>query len=179
MFLCLGWCLDAPCLYAPICSYAPFVHMPQGVYTPPYAPYSSASVCSQRLCMLWGVVRGSPCVRTLPLHHPCMGVPPLHWHPPHSVVASLCIGMFWGYQYVLWAFSLLLRGLGLFPPSVGGFGGISIWDVHMLIHVYFCSALCLTFLLWLRLLLLCLQWYLLACHQSHQWQWVLPWQGFQ
>ena len=114
--------------------------MPQWC-TPTYAPpYSCASVYSWRFGMLWGVVRAPFYVKTLPLHHPYWGASP-SFAPPHSVVGSLCIGMFRGYQYVMWAFSLLLRGLGVFPISWGW--GISNWDVHMLILVHFCSALCL------------------------------------
>ena len=44
-------------------------------------------------------------------------------------------------------FSLQLGGLGVFPISGGSGGHISTCDVHMLILVHFCSALCLTFLL--------------------------------
>ena len=72
----------------------------------------------------------------------------------------------------------LIWGFGGVPPSLGGFGGISTWHVNMLILVQFCSSLCLMFVLQLLLLLLQLQWFLLACHQFHQWQWLLPWWGF-
>ena len=51
-----------------------------------------------------------------------MGVPPLHWHPQTQLLASLCIGMFWG--------------LGVFPHQLGGFGGYQHLNVHMLILVY-------------------------------------------
>ena len=43
-------------------------------------------------------------------------------------------------------FSLLL-GFGGVPHLSGGSGGISTWDVHMLILIHFCSLLCLMFLL--------------------------------
>ena len=74
--------------------------------------------------MLWGIVMGSPlCWDTL-LIWGC-----LPFHPPHSVFGGgkgfQCIGMFQGYQYVLWAFPSVSKGLGVFPPSVGGGGGIS------------------------------------------------------
>ena len=45
---------------------------------------------------------------------------------PHSVVGSLCIVMFQGYQYVMWAFSLLLKAFGVFlgvSPYQLGFRG--------------------------------------------------------
>ena len=73
--------------------------------------------------MLWGGCNGLPlCVGTPSLH---WGVPPLT--PPHSVIGggkgSLCIGRFQGYQYVIWAFPSVSKGLGVFPPSVGGWRG--------------------------------------------------------
>ena len=64
-----------------------------------------------------------------------MGVPPLHWHPQTQLLASLCFGIFQGYKYVMWAFSLLLRGFGC-SPIRWGFGGHQHLNVHMLILVY-------------------------------------------
>ena len=124
-----------------------YIHTPlRGVHKPHISPYSSVSVCSQRLCMLWGC-KGLPFCEDTSLTPPLYGVPPLHWHPPHSVIASLCIGMFQGYQYVMWAFSLLLKGLGVFPIS-WGFWGVSGLEMSICSFFYlFCSALCLTFLL--------------------------------
>ena len=56
-----------------------------------------------------------------PLHHPCLGVPPLitpptlsHWFPVHWYVSGISV------CYV--GISLLLKGLGVFPPSVRGLG---------------------------------------------------------
>ena len=118
IFFILGGVWMPPMFVCPIHLYAPctYIH-PSGVYTHPiFPPYSSVSVCSQRLCMLWGC-KGLPFCEDTSLTPPLYGVPPLHWHPPHSVIASLCIGMFQGYQYVMWAFSLLLKGLGVFPIS--------------------------------------------------------------
>ena len=65
-----------------------------------------------------------------------MRVPPLHWHPQAQLLASLCIGMFQGYKYVMGAFSLLLRGLGVFPHQLEVFCGHQHLNVHMLILVY-------------------------------------------
>ena len=67
--------------------------------------------------------------------------------PPHSIVTSLCIGMFLGYQYVMWAFYLLLRVWGV-PPSGGRFWGASVLEmsiclflfifvVHYVLHFYY------------------------------------------
>ena len=79
---------------------------------------------------------------------PCIGMPPHQFTPPTHWLASLCISMFWGYLYVIWKIFLML-GFGDGPPSVGGFGGISTWGVHMLSLVNSCRSLCLMLLLWL------------------------------
>ena len=56
-----------------------------------------------------------------PLHHPYLGVPPLHytptlscWFPVHR--------MFQGYQYVMLAFPFCQEGFGSVSSSVGGWG---------------------------------------------------------
>ena len=76
-------------------------------------------------------------------------MPPLHLHPPHSVVGSQCISMFQGHQYVMWAFSLLLKGLGVFPISWGFRGhqhlrcpyahSGTFFVVHYFSHFYYSS----------------------------------------
>ena len=72
--------------------------------------------------MLWGVVMGSPlCWDTLPYITPVWGCLPFII-PPHSVIGSLYIGMFQGYQYVMWAFPICQEGFGGVSPSVGGLG---------------------------------------------------------
>ena len=127
------------CLYAPIHSYAP-----RGVH-PPYAPILFyASVCFWRLCMLWGVVMGSPlCWDTLPYITPFGGASTL-LHP-HSVIGSLCSGMFQGYQYVMLAFPFCQEGFGgVFPISWGV--GASALKMSISSFLYlFCSALFLMF----------------------------------
>ena len=126
-------------LYAPICSYSP-----QGC-TPPYvshAPlgisvFSEASACC-------GGCKGPLTCWTLPLHLPCIGVPPLQF-APHSILASV-------YWYVLGILVChmgilpLCWGFGGVPPSVGSSGGSStgvpmcsflyIFVVHYVSHFY-------------------------------------------
>ena len=131
----------------------PYVHMPPGVYTPHMSPYSCASVHSQRLLHVVGVVRGPLTCWILPLHPPVWRCP-LQFTPPTHLLASLCIDMFQGYLYVICVFFLYVRGLRGVPICWGFWWGISTWHVHMLIRVHFCSLLCLMFLLWLQLLLL-------------------------
>ena len=111
-----------PHLYAPCMFICPHIFVcPQGC-TPPYASILfCASVWFWRLCMLWGCnglpfVLGHP-----PLHHPCLGVPPLnytptlsHWFPVHLYVSGILV------CYV--GISLLLKGLGVFPHQLGGWG---------------------------------------------------------
>ena len=108
-----------------ICTFIcpPYICMPPGVYTPPYAPILFyASVCFWRLCMLWGGCNGLPFVLGHPpLHHPCLGVPPLYYTPKLSCWFP-CIGMFQGYQYVMWAFPFCQEGFGGVPPISWGVG---------------------------------------------------------
>ena len=54
--------------------------------------------------MLWEVVMGSPLCWDTSLTPPLFGGASSSITPPHSVIGSLCIGMFQGYQYVMWAF---------------------------------------------------------------------------
>ena len=130
-----------PCTFVClICSYA------SGVYTPTCPHTPCASVCYQRLLHVVGVVRGPLTCWTPPLHLPYMGCLPFSL-PPHSFVGFpvhwyvLGISVIWGFFPFVW-------GLGC-SPICWGFGGISTWDVHMLILLHFCSSLCLMFLLWL------------------------------
>ena len=92
---------------------------------------------------------------------PLITPPTLHcWFPVH------CYSQ--GYQYLMWAFPLLLKGLGCSPITWGGWGPSALQLSTCSFLYFFCSALCLTFRPRLQLLLLQLQWYLLACHQCHQ-----------
>ena len=96
---------------------------PQGCTCLPYAlPYSSMPLCFLEALHVVGVVMGFPlCWNTLPYITPVWGCPPL-LHPPHSVIGSLCIGIFQGYQYVIWAFPLCQEGFGGVSPISLGLG---------------------------------------------------------
>ena len=110
-----------PHLYAPyicmppVCSYAP-----RSVHTP-ICPYSSVP-CVFGGFACCGGCNGLPFVlEQPPLHHPCLGVPPINytptlscWFPVHRYVSGISV------CYV--GISLLLKRLGVFPPSVGGWG---------------------------------------------------------
>ena len=162
----------------PLHSYAPctFVYT-LGVYTPPYVSILlCGSVCSHGLLhVVWGC-KESLTYWTPPLHLSLYGGATHVYTPTHSLT-SLCISMFWWCLHMIWGIFPLYWGFGGIPPILGVWG-ISTWGVHMPIPVHSCSFLCLTFLLWLQLLLLQLQWCLLGCHWFHQWPWLLPWWGF-
>ena len=147
--------------------------MPPGVYTP-ICPHTLLCLCVLEALHVVGGCNGLPFVwGHLPYIIPVWGWHPYlhpstlsHWFPVHWYVQGISV------CYV--GISLLLKGLGVFSPSVGGLGA-SVLEMSICSFLYlFCSALCLTFRLWHRLLLLQLQWYLLACHQCHQGQWLLP-----
>ena len=94
---------------------------PQGCTHPHMPPYSSMPLCFWRLCMLWGVVMGSPCVGTHSLTSPlCGGTSPL-LHPytqslvPCALVCLRDISMLCGHFPSV-------EGFGGVSPSVGGWG---------------------------------------------------------
>ena len=152
-------------LYAPIHLYAPWG------CTPPGAPHVSMLLHGfGTLHVVGGLFFCFMCIGT---HHPYLGVPPPLLHPPHSVVGSLCIVILRDISSYVGLFPSI-EGFGGVPPITrGGWGDTSV-AVHMLILLHlFCSALCLMSQPRLRLLLLQLQWYLLACHQCRQYQWLL------
>ena len=126
--------------------YAPYMFVcHQGCTPPPICPHTL--LC---LCVLGGFACCEGC-NGLPfglghptLHHPCLGVPPLYY-TPHTVIGSLCIGMFWGYQYVMWAFPFCQEGVGCFPHQLWGWGSSAL-EMSICSFLYlFCSALCLMF----------------------------------
>ena len=133
MFFILGGVWTPPMFIHPhmfVCPHV-FVH-PQGC-TSPYVPILlCASVCSWRLLYVLGVVRSPLHVGHFPYTSP-IWVPPLLFTPqliwwlPCALVCSWDICMLYGDFPLCWGCS----------PSVGGSGGISTWDVHMLILVHF------------------------------------------
>ena len=146
MFYTWG-CLDTPTFICPpIHSYTPCMFVcPQGVHAPHMPPYSSMPLFLEALHVVGGCnglpfMLGHP-----PLHHPCLGVPPLYYTPTLSHWFP-CIGMFQGYQYVMWGISLLSgRVWGCFPISWGGWGSSAL-EMSICSFLYlFCSALCLMF----------------------------------
>ena len=153
-----------------------FVH-PLYVHTPPGGVHSLGGpmfLCSCMVlahCMLWGGCFSVLCV----LGHttPIWGCLPLIY-TPHTLLLVLCALLFSGISVLMWAFSPSIEGFGGVPPITGGGWGDTSVAVHMLILLHlFCSALCLMSQPQLQLLLLQLQWYLLACHQCCQYQWLL------
>ena len=153
-----------------------YVHMPPRGIHPLYVPHTPLCICMfSEAFACCGGCKGLPYVLGhFPYTTPVWGYLP-SVVPPHSVVGfpkhwyvsgiSIChVGIF-----------PFVRGLGCSPIS-GDSGG------HTVLVMSICSFLYIfvvTFLLWLQLLLLQLWWYLLACHQSHQWLWLHPSQGFQ
>ena len=134
-----------PHLYAPICSYAPYIHMPQGCTCPHMPPYSSMPLCFLEALHVVGVVMGSPlCWDTLPYITPVWGCLPFIT-PPHSVIGSLCIRYVSGISVCYVGISLLSgRVWGCFPHQLGV--GASALEMSICSFLYiFCSALCLTF----------------------------------
>ena len=117
----------------PIHLYNPctFVDPPRGVYTPicPHTPVLLYVLIG--FCMLWGVIRALLHVGHLLTPAPVWGCLPICYTPTHSL-AFLCISMFWGYLHEIWGIFPLCWRFGGCSPSVGGFGGISTWGVHML-----------------------------------------------
>ena len=160
--------LYTPHMFVCLCTFV----CPLGVYTHPQGPPMLLCSCMVLAhCMLWGGCFSVLCV----LGHttPIWGCLPLYY-TPHTLLLVLCALLFSGISVLMWAFPLLLKGLGVFPPSLGEVG-----VTHQQLftcsfcYTFFCSALCLASQPRLRLLLLQLQWYLLACHQCHQYQWLL------
>ena len=74
--------------------------------------------------MFWGL-QGTPCcVRTLPLHHPCLGMPPLHLHP-HTQLLVPCALVCSGISVCYVGIFPSVEGFGGVPPSVVALGDIS------------------------------------------------------
>ena len=122
-----------------------FVH-PQRCTHPHMPLYSSVHLCVFGGFACCGGCNGCPFVLGHPpLHHPCLGVPPLHlplptlshWFPVHQYVSGISV------CYV--GISLLLKGLGVFPHQLGALGASAPEMSICSLLCIFCSALCLTF----------------------------------
>ena len=101
-----------------------FVHphtfeCPLGCTHPLGAPMLLCSCMVLVHCMLWGGCFSVLCV----LGHttPIWGCLPLNY-TPHTPLLVLCALLFSGISVLMWAFPLLLKGLGVFPPSLGEVG---------------------------------------------------------
>ena len=115
--------LYAPCMFVhphmfihpPVCLYSLL-----GVYTPQGAPCFCAPAWFWHIAFCGGVVFF--CFMCIGTHHPYLGVPPTLLHPPHSIVGSLCIVILRDISSYVGLFPLLLKGLGVFPLSLGEVG---------------------------------------------------------
>ena len=108
------------CLYAPhTFIHPPYVHMAPWGCTPPRGPHVSV--------LLHGfgtlhVVGGCFSVLYVLGHTtPIWGCLPLYY-TPHTVVGSVCIIILRDISSYVGLFPLLLKGLGVFPPSLGEVG---------------------------------------------------------
>ena len=103
----------------PIHLYAPHTFIcPPGVYTPQGPPCFCAPAWFWHIACCGGLFFCFMCIGT---HHPYLGVPPLYY-TPHTLLLVLCALLFSGISVLMWAFPLLLKGLGVFPPSLGEVG---------------------------------------------------------
>ena len=140
MFLYLGGLLDTPCLYTPLTFVCPLyicmppVHLytPQGCTHPPGPPCFCAPAWFWHIACCGGVV-------FLYWDTPSLfgGAFPLNYNP-HPPLLVLCALLFSGISVLMWAFPLLLKGLGCSPHHWGGLGWhISSSAVHILILLHF------------------------------------------
>ena len=120
---------------------------PRGVHTP-YAPILlCVSMFLEALYVVGGCKGLHFVLRHFPYITPVWGCLSFIGTPHTQLLASLCIGMFQRYKYVMWASSLPLRGLGVFPHQLGVLGASALECPYAHSCIYFCSALCLMFLL--------------------------------
>ena len=132
-------CMPSYIHIPPVCLYTP-----KGVH-PHMPPYSSVHLYVLGGFACWGGLSGAPfLLGHFPYTTPVWGASP-SFTPPHSVVGSLCITMFWDIN-VMWAFSLLLKGLGVFlgvfPHQLGVRGHQHLRCPICSFWYIFCSALC-------------------------------------
>ena len=73
--------------------------------------------------MLWGVVMGSPlCRNNLPYITPILGCLPLNYIPHTQSLVPCALVCFRDISMLCGHFPSVRKGLGVFPPSVGGLG---------------------------------------------------------
>ena len=106
-------CTPPVCLYAPIHSYTPWECTP-----PRDPPCFCAPAWFWHIACCGGLFFCFMCIGT---HHPYLGVPPPLLHP-HTLLSVLCALLFSGISVLMWAFPLLLKGLGVFPHHWGRLG---------------------------------------------------------
>ena len=124
MFLYLGGVWTPPHLYALIHLYAPvYLYTPRGVHTPIGPILFCAPAQFWSICMLWVGCCLLKCVLGhLPYITLIWGCLPLNYTPTHHCWFPVhCYSQ--GYWYLMWAFPLLLKGLGVFPHHLGRLGG--------------------------------------------------------
>ena len=128
-----------PCtfIWPSVCLYAPHTFVcPQGCTHPPWAPHA---LCAS--AWFWSIACCGGVVFLLNVY---WDTPPLFGGasslitPPHTPLLVPCTLLFSGISVLMWAFPLLLKGLGVFPHYLERFGGhISSSAVHMLILIQF------------------------------------------
>ena len=113
----------SPHLYAPCTFVHPhtFICL-QGCTHPPWAPMLPVLLHGfGALHVVGGLFFCFMCIGT---HHPYWGCLPLNY-TPHTPLLVPCTLLFSGISVLMWAFPLLLKGLGVFPHHWGRFGGTS------------------------------------------------------
>ena len=129
MFLYLGGVWMPPMVvWPPVHLYSPhtFVH-PLYIHMPPGGVHPHGPSCSLASAWFWSIACCGGVVFLLNVY---WDTPPLFEDasplitPPHSIVGSLYIVILRDIS-LMWAFPLLLKGLGVFPHHLGRFGGTS------------------------------------------------------
>ena len=122
MFFILGGVWKPPMLIHPICLYTlyMFVH-PKGCTCPPYMSHTPLCICMfLEAFACFGGGKGLPFVfRHFPYTTPVWGCLPFICT---SLTLSCWFPVHCRYQYVMWAFSPSVGGLGVFPISWGFWG---------------------------------------------------------
>ena len=121
MFYMWG-CLDAPYVHPLYICTPPYVYMPLGCTHTQYVPILlCATVCSQRLLYVVGVVR-APYMLGVSFMIPPVWVCLSFGLHPHSSLASPCISMFGDICMLYGEYFPYVGGLGVFPHLLGVLG---------------------------------------------------------